>query len=1699
MGLTLLNNFLEKDKDNEINNSYATIEYLLKNHNSLLALQPFVSMSMYEEEQKKKKGQPAIIDTTSEKIRFAAIKSLSLFAKCATNASETNARFEYANIPNILSTLCVALNKMFSLYELSTVEMDKTKYTLVIQELFICTLTALEYGSETIPFFLSTNVVGNIKTMLLDSSFTVPCLKILKYLTTQQVGLQVVSAQDLMDIFSTILESSLKNILVGESSSTAATAPSTKKGKGGPGPAGKGGGEGDRDKEMSPRGKEADGKVNHLVAISTIVSILTAISCESKDSLDCSYVSRVVPPLAHVALSREVWKGINFNSNSKSNEYLCHLVEDICIFFGNLGFITSEIRDYIADSGAIRVLLQLLISSKDVCGLSVQPVADKSKVSKDASAEVTSTQTYDESKLQRLHRTRHVIEKSMLHLACATETNQDLISSSNRGRYRSSFCTHTVALKSTTNITDVNIKSKPIIDELSDLILSDDLDISQRAVRLITTFLQSHNAVDVAHVISESQLNISLNSKLSKIFSWHAQEIISCAKTGATVASGILAIVPPNSHHSICNLLISIEILLKSAKDCITAFAMDENIDALCDILYFCGPITKLKSVSDSAEELQLDVVDARCFDWNGNRISDQVDQLIIRELALDVLTIIAEGDIKYRVYENELLPQQPLCPFPEFTSPLLSSSKLVFSKCSNPTVSILNLYSYNKIENGNIFAIPQNGISSLEENVCVSALRLLETIAGSGIVGLSELYGAISSGYGSNHDIIRFSPLLHLKEFLIENFPAEAVVDVNEPYAWKFPIHFEGTSGTVVTSTSDIFARKDIWVYIPVASALLGILSNPSTTKRVAQGAIMALSNLSRISNIVDTMQPVVTDYFSACTLGLGGSVILAGCIGSFGTIPNYDIGEAVALYIFNRGGCREKFWEENARTTASLTQTSNTDVKQDKGKAAKGKDVKADKGKGKDVKKDDKKQQNQEVSIPYEPDASHPDPNHGPDSKQWKSYLDIGTCDLHNCCSFSSPITSCIQGGFISGAISLIEGNSDVNISDNNGITPLMHAIMLREYDVVKLLINAGVNINAIDASGNPTIKYCFFALTNSTAESIPSFFSRCSPHVSISLAGGEFALCDLVDAHVDVNVSDVVDGNYPIHFATGIGSLNYIIGGRLTAISIDFNTFDELSSKEILNTVCAAGASIDSVNFKGMTALHVFAGRGMKYGIEFCVGLNALSNITDNDGFTPLHYIAGCCPPDCNNLFNKLLSYGDLHPMTSACYTDNRRGKSDIEKYALDAKKIIDDSLRNVFSPKIVELKRVFKQELLNSRTKEGFTPLSLCLLGGVLTEFSFFNLLTDNSLRSDYASRRVQMIDYIYAQSQEIFYDQLQGVTSICPVQMILAFYAYLNQANAIYPQSASHDELNAIIDSSNDYNLFCTLKTTLPSFPPVWTPLHCAILCGNIRIAETALSKSSIFEFPYVHFMAGITNVEAPIVNAVVRCAASSPVHGTLLNISNTPYEQCPLVIAVTKSNSAVVRAILSYPQSEPNAVDAKTRRTAFHIACLNENTIILNTFSTFSDRLDFMLEDIDGKTCIDSVICSKNLELLDILTSMRRNDVTERLLSSSEDKISMLMELENENVELNKVSIGNDGEFLPFSDLQEKLEKSERFLSRILSNLQEDANIVSRDMHAHDCFYEGMTYKEYLEQKESDVGEVNSSEAGILHDSNSML
>ena len=229
--------------------------------------------------------------------------------------------------------------------------------------------------------------------------------------------------------------------------------------------------------------------------------------------------------------------------------------------------------------------------------------------------------------------------------------------------------------------------------------------------------------------------------------------------------------------------------------------------------------------------------------------------------------------------------------------------------------------------------------------------------------------------------------------------------------------------------------------------------------------------------------------------------------------------------------------------------------------------------------------------------------------------------------------------------------------------------------------------------------------------------------------------------------------------------------------------------------------------------------------------------------------------------------------------------------------------------------------------------------------------------------------------------------------------------------------------NSDKDENNGSNE-CNKNRNSTCHPFQWTPLHGAIASDNKNLVETLLSKIEINKNTdknddnfgchfYAHFLS-TSLATGDVCDIIIDTCSSSISHNILLNsIGNNYYNVRPLHLATRNNNIYAINKLLKCTKIDPNLIDDVSGMTAVHEACQKNNLEILQIFGDLSDRLDLLIPDFNGKTCIDLAIETKNVKMLELLVKMRRNDVLEKVLHArpgNTEVSSILIQLENENM-----------------------------------------------------------------------------------------
>ena len=259
-------------------------------------------------------------------------------------------------------------------------------------------------------------------------------------------------------------------------------------------------------------------------------------------------------------------------------------------------------------------------------------------------------------------------------------------------------------------------------------------------------------------------------------------------------------------------------------------------------------------------------------------------------------------------------------------------------------------------------------------------------------------------------------------------------------------------------------------------------------------------------------------------------------------------------------------------------------------------------------------------------------------------------------------------------------------------------------------------------------------------------------------------------------------------------------------------------------------------------------------------------------------------------------------------------------------------------------------------------------------------------------------------------------------------------------------SANKNTSNQEPPSAVSVNQVCHHHVPYPGLQNLtaWTPLHGAIAMDNFDLVRGLLddNQASITTAPYAHFLTDSLATSSVCEHIVAACAAVYSTHPSLLGLSlNEPYSARPLHLAVRGRHFSAVNALARCPKIDLNVRDEVSGMTVLHEICLRGDEDMLRMFIDVSDRLDLLVDRLSvpaatnnnnnnetipniphPKSCVEAVLDSRNVSMLRLLMSMRRNDVLERVLTVREDtdeggnskNNSLLFQLEAENMNLAK-------------------------------------------------------------------------------------
>jgi ankyrin repeat protein len=266
----------------------------------------------------------------------------------------------------------------------------------------------------------------------------------------------------------------------------------------------------------------------------------------------------------------------------------------------------------------------------------------------------------------------------------------------------------------------------------------------------------------------------------------------------------------------------------------------------------------------------------------------------------------------------------------------------------------------------------------------------------------------------------------------------------------------------------------------------------------------------------------------------------------------------------------------------------------------------------------------------------------------------------------SAASSISPIPRGGFtalmftaregdLESARIMLDAGVDVNHGDVDNVTPLVAAIMNKQYTLAKFLIDRGADVNIVDAGGR-TALYAMIDIRNEdwtampnrttddllpTLEVVTAIVDRgakldvpltrpltvrsgmdfgdttlgagATPLMRAARAGDHEVIRVLIEKGANVTAT-TKDGTNALMFAAGIGYRDKNTRGS------------ESDALEAVKVLMAAGLDVAQTNTRGENTLHGAALRGADTIVQFLIDQGVDVNATTKQGYTPLDVALG-----------------------------------------------------------------------------------------------------------------------------------------------------------------------------------------------------------------------------------------------------------------------------------------------------------------------------------------------------------------------------------------------------------------------------------------------------------------------------------------
>ena len=475
------------------------------------------------------------------------------------------------------------------------------------------------------------------------------------------------------------------------------------------------------------------------------------------------------------------------------------------------------------------------------------------------------------------------------------------------------------------------------------------------------------------------------------------------------------------------------------------------------------------------------------------------------------------------------------------------------------------------------------------------------------------------------------------------------------------------------------------------------------------------------------------------------------------------------------------------------------------------------------------------------------------------------------------------------------------------------------------------------------------------------------------------------------VDVNVRDK-DGFSPLMTALGQGDLVLQLGGykiHIRSAAYNDGSYPLPTIHGDVRSLIDSGSWLKACSLRGVVPMHIAAARGDLEMIKLFAEKNADLNPVDVDGYLPLHFLAACCPVNATAVFNELISMATNRPLEAMVYEDYRSGQTLEYKDKVELDKYIDERFLNAIIPQGIAKMRLSYGDLLATRTNDSLNLLQLCMCAHVVlkSDSKIGSLLKfDKSDRIDLSLHIADcakntdggedMFSNYNLNGMSVLHSACILLEGVVP-QRELTDKEKRSKRVKTYPSK----EINLLewIKSSSSFDVNSWFQwpgeTDLKS--ENWNALLLAIKYDNPALIRFLMDNGfdvSASGVLYLHHLLAIGGKGSKeTADLIINICAAQPSYKRLLS---EPYDlegdssdtaegvysmRRPLTVAVRNGNTQLIASLVRCSKVDLNAIDELSQMTAFHEACLtnDSNTLgIIRAFAAGCDRLDMLVSSL---------------------------------------------------------------------------------------------------------------------------------------------